>query len=419
MTGNDITLMTLGGLLLLGLATDAFARYTPLPRVTLLVLFGVAVGPTGLDLLPVEIDHWYALSADIALLMIGFLLGSKLSLKNLRKTGSQVLWISSLEVIGVAAIMFAGLVALGFDATISLLLAGIAPASAPAAIANVVDEVPHRGRFTELLLEVVAVDDAWGLIAFSIFLACAQAMAGGDMLSALSYGGWELGGALLVGAAIGLPAALLTGRVAPGQPTLMEALGVVLFCGGLALYLEVSFLLSAMIAGTIIANFAHHHERPFHEISNIQWPFMVLFLSSPEPHFISRHFLASALSGQHIYFCGSSGLRAEPGSVPGYRDANRPIAGGLALRSHRRLAWLLAWRLSQPADSPNSEIRSCLSSSAPQSSSSLRDRFLPGLRSFARTRRNPLEHGNRKAGEQMTDIKHVIRLMDLAGHDIL
>lgn len=287
MTGNDITLMTLGGLLLLGLATDAFARYTPLPRVTLLVLFGVAVGPTGLDLLPVEIDHWYALSADIALLMIGFLLGSKLSLKNLRKTGSQVLWISSLEVIGVAAIMFAGLVALGFDATISLLLAGIAPASAPAAIANVVDEVPHRGRFTELLLEVVAVDDAWGLIAFSIFLACAQAMAGGDMLSALSYGGWELGGALLVGAAIGLPAALLTGRVAPGQPTLMEALGVVLFCGGLALYLEVSFLLSAMIAGTIIANFAHHHERPFHEISNIQWPFMVLFfvLAGASLHF--------------------------------------------------------------------------------------------------------------------------------------
>ena len=41
--------------------------------------------------------------------------------------------------------------------------------------------------------------------------------------------------------------------------------------------MEVSFLLAGMICGMIVANFARHHNRPFHEIENIEWPFMVLF----------------------------------------------------------------------------------------------------------------------------------------------
>ena len=58
---------------------------------------------------------------------------------------------------------------------------------------------------------------------------------------------------------------------------LSEALGVVLLCGGLALWLEVSFLIAAMTMGAMIANLARHHEYPFHAIENIEWPFMVVF----------------------------------------------------------------------------------------------------------------------------------------------
>lgn len=270
--------MTLGSLLLLGLATEAIGKFTLLPRVTLLVLFGVIIGPSGLDLLPVAIEQWYALFADIALLMVGFLLGGKLSLQALRETGREVLWTSVLEVIGVSTAIFLGLTALGFDVIISLLLAGMAPASAPAAIANVVEELGVKGRFTDVLLGVVAVDDAWGLIVFSILLAGAQSLSGdGGALDALRYGAWELGGALLVGVGLGLAAAYLTGRIDPGEPTQTEALGIVFLCGGIALYLEVSFLLSAMIAGAVVVNLAHHHQRPFREIKNIEWPFMILF----------------------------------------------------------------------------------------------------------------------------------------------
>ncbi|NNL86011.1 MAG: cation:proton antiporter, partial [Myxococcales bacterium] len=56
-----------------------------------------------------------------------------------------------------------------------------------------------------------------------------------------------------------------------------EALGGVLLCGGLSLLLEVSFLLSTMTMGIVVANVAHHHRRPFRAIAGIEWPFMVLF----------------------------------------------------------------------------------------------------------------------------------------------
>jgi Kef-type K+ transport system membrane component KefB len=58
---------------------------------------------------------------------------------------------------------------------------------------------------------------------------------------------------------------------------LVEALGAVFLCGGIALWLEVSYLLAAMVMGVLVANLARHHVRPFHAIEGIEWPFMVLF----------------------------------------------------------------------------------------------------------------------------------------------
>ena len=74
--------LTLGGLLLIGLVADEIGRRTRFPRVTLLILFGFAVGQSGFDVLPDASRHWYDLLATIALTMVAFLLGGKLSLSN-------------------------------------------------------------------------------------------------------------------------------------------------------------------------------------------------------------------------------------------------------------------------------------------------------------------------------------------------
>jgi len=51
----------------------------------------------------------------------------------------------------------------------------------------------------------------------------------------------------------------------------------VFVCGGLALWLDVSFLIASMVMGAVVTNMATHHEYPFHAIEDIEWPFMVIF----------------------------------------------------------------------------------------------------------------------------------------------
>ena len=272
-----VLLIALGALLLVGLVTDEIGRRTRLPRVTLLILFGLAVGPSGFDLLPRGFEDWYEFIASVALTMVAFLLGGRLTLSALRSHGKTILAVSLTVVVLTAFLVGLGLIAIGTPVILALLLAGIATATAPAATQDVVRQARAKGPFTDTLLGIVAVDDAWGLIVFSFLLVLAGAIAGGGVFTILGHCLWELGGALAVGAAVGLPAAFLTGRLKPGEPIQAEALGLVFLCAGLAIWLGVSFLLAGMVAGAIVANLAKHHTRPFHEIEHIEWPFMVFF----------------------------------------------------------------------------------------------------------------------------------------------
>lgn len=274
----SITLITLGGLFLLGLLTDLLGRHTALPRVTFLLILGFLIGPSVLDILPDLSGRWFPIVANMALVMIGFLLGEKLTVGMFKHHGRSVLGISVGVALLTAFVVLAALLLVGVRPEIALLLAGIATSTAPIATVDVVHEARAEGVFSRTLLGIVALDDAWGLMVFSFMLAAAQVVSGyGDGSEAIIAGAWELGGAVLVGIALGVPMAYLTGRIQPGEPTLAEALGMVLLCGGIAIWLEVSFLLAAMVLGAIVANLARHHSRPFHSIEGIEWPFMILF----------------------------------------------------------------------------------------------------------------------------------------------
>ena len=52
---------------------------------------------------------------------------------------------------------------------------------------------------------------------------------------------------------------------------------MVLLCAGLAVWAGVSHILAAMTMGALVANLASHHDRPFHTIEGIEWPFLILF----------------------------------------------------------------------------------------------------------------------------------------------
>ncbi|MCK5002288.1 MAG: cation:proton antiporter, partial [Gammaproteobacteria bacterium] len=271
-------LLTIGGFLLLGLLTSTLGRYTFLPRVTLLLIFGIIIGQEVLDIIPPLFLERFDIIANMALLMVGFLLGGKLTRDTLQYSVDKVLWISISAAVITTAVVSFGLIMLGVTTEVAILLGCISSATAPAAVFDVVMESGEQSSFKKLLLSIVALDDVWALVLFGIGIAVVSSLNGQtDNISPLLMVIREIGGAILLGTLIGLPAAYLTGRIKPGQPILTEALGLVFICGGLAIWLDVSFLIASIVLGAVVANLAKHHEYPFHSIEGIESTFLVIF----------------------------------------------------------------------------------------------------------------------------------------------
>lgn len=277
-SANLSDLLILGVFLLIGWGAHVIGSRVHVPRVTLLLSVGLLAGPAVLDLVPAEIAQWFPMVSQIALAMIGFLLGESLVGRELKQRARTVLFVSIGATLGPILVVTLLLLLIGTDLALALLLAGIATATAPAAIVDVVHETAAEGPLTETTLGVVAIDDAWGVMLFSLLLVAIEAMAGtANPLNEILWGVWEVLGALLLGGLIGIPMAWSIGRMRPGEPTLIEAAGFVLLCAGLAIQLHASYLLACMALGATVAVRAKHHTRPFRDIEGVSEPFLVIF----------------------------------------------------------------------------------------------------------------------------------------------
>ncbi len=278
MENISLNLLILGILLLAGYGAHVAGRKVNIPRVTLLLLIGLISGPYFLHVLPVNVTEWFPQIAHMALAMVGFLLGERFYGKDLQTTGSVILWVSISQTLITAVVVFGLILMAGAGVIMALLLAAVCSATDPAATYDVVNEKKANGPLTKALLGVVALDDAWGIILFSFILVLVELVLGtADAGFVLIDSLWDIFGAILLGIILGFPMAWLTGRIKKGEPTMLEALGFVFLCGGLALYLDVSFLLSCMVLGAIVANRAKHHTKPFRDIKGISEPFLALF----------------------------------------------------------------------------------------------------------------------------------------------
>lgn len=327
-------LITIGGILLLGLLTNALGQKTFLPRVTLLLLFGTLIGKDFLNIIPAVFADRFEIIANIALLMIGFLLGGRLTFKSLKKTANSVFWISISTAVFTTAVVSTGLYLIGTPKEIAILLGCIASATAPAAIYDVTMEKPGNSRFRNLLLSIVTIDDVWALILFSTGIAIVTSLnSSGIDASSIGLASKEIGGSILLGIAVGLPAAILTGRLKRGQPILTEALSIVFICGGLAIWLELSYLITSIVTGAVIANFAKHHEYPFHAVEGIEWPFMVIFFVLAGASLEINSVMEAGAVGVVYIFCRITGkiLGAKAGSHCCKTDISTKRWMGIAL----------------------------------------------------------------------------------------
>jgi len=278
---TTLNIILLGVILSCSLFADTLANRTRIPRISILILFGVGIAvlqqvwlngtPAGF------IDGLSEPLIQLALVMVAFLLGSELKLERLRDTGSLIMLISLCVIVVSGLVVGLGLLALGVPLLVAVTLAAISVATDPAAVSETIHETRDKSTLAKILLGIVAIDDAWGILVFGLSMAGLGWVLSQDGQLALLHALWELGGAIVVGFAIGVPAAWLTGRLRHGEPTLVEAIAVILLLSGFSSLLGVSALFASMVAGSLVANFSHHHKRSFREIEHIEWPFLVFF----------------------------------------------------------------------------------------------------------------------------------------------
>ena len=202
-----------------GLMLTRIGNKFRLPDVTSYLVAGVLIGPSLIGALSIpgigfksyeELEALGAIS-DVALGFIAFSIGNEFRLSQLRETGRQALVVGILQAVTTTLIVDAALLAVHFiwpsalSAPAAITLGAIAAATAPAATLMVVRQYKAKGKLTELLLPIVALDDAVGLILFAVSFGVAKALGSGvvDVYTLVVDPAIEIVGSLLLGAAAG------------------------------------------------------------------------------------------------------------------------------------------------------------------------------------------------------------------------
>lgn len=193
-------LFSLAVALIAGLLLSRLAKVLQLPAVTAYLVAGILIGPfclgalgiEGLGFTTKENLESFSIICDVALGFIAFSIGNEFRLSQLKTIGKQATIIGILQ--AVAATLCVDLALIGFHFLFphvlplpaAIILGAIASATAPAATLMVVRQYKAKGPLTDTLLPVVALDDAVGLILFSVSFGIAKSFMDGATVSATS-----------------------------------------------------------------------------------------------------------------------------------------------------------------------------------------------------------------------------------------
>ncbi len=163
------------------------------PDVTAFLIAGVIVGPYALGKFGIGFGSSSELSSvnilsSIALGFIAFDIGSEFRAASLKEMGKSALFIGIFQAVCATVFVDGALILLSLKLGSDVLplpaavtLGAIASATAPAATLMVVRQFKAKGPVTDLLLPIVALDDAAGLVIFAVSIGIAQAMTGGAL----------------------------------------------------------------------------------------------------------------------------------------------------------------------------------------------------------------------------------------------
>ena len=306
------TLLSIAIALSAGLLMSRVVKPLKLPAVTGYLVAGILIGPYFLGRLGfegfgftshVEVSDLSVMN-DMALGFIAFAIGDEFRLSQLKHTGKQATIIGILQAVITTVVVDAALIGLHFalgedklPLSSAIILGAIASATAPAATLMVVRQYKAKGKLTNLLLPIVALDDAVGLVIFAISFGVAKNLVIGEasLVSILVDPIVEIAASLIVGSIIGYVLAFSekyfksnSKRQALVVTAIFFAVAVSKFKAQLGpVHLGFSPLLVCMMLGTIFCNVCDFSAELMEKTDKWTAPLFILFfvLSGAELEF--------------------------------------------------------------------------------------------------------------------------------------
>ena len=295
-------LLSLSIALFAGLMLSRLAKLVKLPAVTAYLIAGVLVGPyvlgafgvPGLGFTSMVDVKSYSLISDVALGFIAFSIGNEFRLSQLKKTGKQATVIGIIQAVFTTLLVDAALVGLHFimgdkfPLSAAIVLGAIASATAPAATLMVVRQYKAKGPLTDILLPIVALDDAVGLILFAVSFGVAKAMTsakGVDVISILVEPLLEVVLSLALGFIMGMLFTFFEKFFHSNSKRLSMSVTFVFLTVALSMvkfeiggvHIGFSSLLVCMMLGTVFCNVCDFSEELMERVDRWTAPLFILF----------------------------------------------------------------------------------------------------------------------------------------------
>ena len=321
-------LLTLSIALLSGLLLSRLAKKVGLPAVTAYLVAGVIIGPFCLGRLGFGFNEefnppqHYSILCDLALGFIAFAIGNEFRLAQLKKIGKQATVIGIAQAIVTTVVVDIALIALSFilpegylPLPAAIILGAVATATAPAATLMVVRQYKAKGPVTDILLPVVALDDAVGLVVFAVSFGVAGAINTGtiDAISMIVNPVLEVVLSIALGALMGFLFTFCekffhsrSKRMAISVTFVMltVAISSMKFEIG-SVHIAFSSLLACMMLGTIFCNICDFSEELMERADRWTVPLLVLFfvISGAELDLsVFKNWVYIVIGGAYIIF---------------------------------------------------------------------------------------------------------------------